>query len=175
MTIDQEKFKPTTWGKNKDFKKPFEITTPSGQLVLVRRLEITDIMRLGIIEEMDFFAKALAEKDEKPKTEGDEPEDESAFGGFAKILSKSGNFDKMEITVNTIVRAGVIAPKLYDVPRDEAARQDGLLYVDDVSFTDKIFLFGEVFDMDGLSTFREEPETSVGDVQPVTDVSLPAE
>jgi hypothetical protein len=155
------------WGKPTENDGPFEHTCPSGKKCLVRRLEMTDILKLGLIEDMDFMAKALVEKP------GDEGKDESTIIGSA--LAQGENFSKLESTVNLIVQAGVLAPKLQLPPRDENARQDGIRYVDKVSFTDRMDLFSVIFDSDGLTTFREEQGPGVADVPDVTDVPLPAE
>lgn len=174
---DFANYKPKVWGKNKDFKKPFEVTVPSGEKALVRRLSMTDILRLGVVEELDFMSKALSAVEEKPKDgEAAKSDDETFMSNFGKVIAKSENFGKLERAVNLVVQAGVIAPKLHLPPRDEAARQDGLIYVDqDVEFSDKLYIFGEVFETEGLTTFREESANGVGDVPNSTDVQLPSE
>ena len=50
----------TAWTAHKDFKKPFRHTLEtSGQTVLLQRLDMPDLLKLGIANEMDFMSKAL--------------------------------------------------------------------------------------------------------------------
>lgn len=180
--IDLAKYEVTAWGKNKDFKKPFEFTTPSGQLTLLKRLDMGDILKLGVADELDFMTKALVADDPKPG----EAEGEST--SIIQAMVRGDNFDKMEKSINVVCAAGVIAPKLHPVPMltktengktivvpNDNARQEGLLYVDAIPFNDRLVLFGEIFETEGLTDFREEPAAGVGDVPNVSDVPLPTE
>lgn len=156
------------WGRKDN--GPFEHVCPSGKLVLVKQVDMMDIMRLGLVDELDFMTKALSSK---PAKEGEENKEEDG-AGFAASILKGDNFSKLENIIDQLIVVGVRAPKIYAKPRDDAARQKGLRYVDSIGFNDKMDLFSVIFDSDGLSTFREEPEPSVADVPNVTDVPLPA-
>lgn len=170
---DPAEFEPKVWGKNADFKRPFPYTAPSGQRVLLKRLDMADILKMGIAEDLDFMTKALAAEPEKPKAEGEETPDEGL--SMFSVLAKSKNFDKLEKAINAVCVTGVIAPKLHLPPLHENARQLGLLYVTDIPFNDRFVMFGEIFDMEGIATFREESTDGMGSVPDVADVPLPAE
>lgn len=169
----------TAWQKNKDFKKPFtyvleDITdeetgkvTERGQEVTLHRLDMPDIMKLGIANEVDFMTKAVMENPQTTEANNREI--------IANAMKMADNFGKMEIMVNKICIVGVIDPKLYEIPRDENARQAGLMYIDEVPWDDRMELFGVIFDSEGLTDFREEQEPGVGDVADVQDVQLPAD
>lgn len=177
-----------TWAKSRGFKKPFyyqigvgaldeeqllqEINQDQGQVVLVRRLDMGDLLKLDIAEEMDFMSKAVM-TEEKVAAESDVPQD--AQSAVAAAVKQSKNFSKMEKMINLVVGAGVLEPKLYDPPLHEAARQQGLMYIDEVPWNDRMELFSVVFEMDGIATFREEEKPAVGDVADDASVSLPAE
>jgi hypothetical protein len=88
---------------------------------------------------------------------------------------KAQNFTKLESTINLVCQAGIIKPKTHLPPRDEAARQAGLTYVDAIPFEDRMVLFTKIFETEGLTTFRQEQKDGVGDVADVPSVSLPAE
>lgn len=165
------------WGKPTENDGPFEHVLPSGKKILVRRLDMADILKLGLLEDLDFMSKALFADDKKKPVEGGDDEDGDSF---VKAILKAGNFEKIEKTINLMVQAGVIAPKLHLPPPlnakgEEPPRQKGLRYVDKVSFADRMEIFGIVFDSEGLSTFRNESTTGVADVPDVTDVPLPPE
>ena len=157
----------TAWEKSNDFKRPFDYEIKeSGQMCLVRRMDMGDLLKLGIAEELDFMSKALMSNDQPDKVGGE---------AVSAVLIKSENFSKMEQMINSVVLEGVIKPKLQPVPRDDAARQPGQLYIDSIPFNDRLELFSVIFDSDGLSTFRQEQEDGVGDMANVADVPLPAD
>lgn len=157
----------TVWSKAKDFKKPFDyILEKSKQTVLLRRLDMGDLLKLGIAEEMDFMSKALMTNETK--------DDASAQTAVADAVKQADNFSKMEKMINKVVLAGVVEPRLYAVPEHENARQLGLTYVDEIPWEDRMELFSIIFETEGLSTFREEQEDGVGNVADESGVSLPA-
>ena len=174
-----------SWSKAKDFKKPFFYACgkgkieadqvenwkeEDGQIVLLHRLDMGDLLKLGIANEMDFMSKALmAPEGKTPETE------QSAKEAVSNAVRQADNYIKMERMINLVVSGGVIEPKLYEVPEHENARQAGLMYVDEVPWDDRMELFSVIFETEGLSTFREEQESGVGDVADVPVVSLPAD
>ncbi|ACI12445.1 tail assembly chaperone [Mycobacterium phage Konstantine] len=178
--IDYSKYESDDWGRDTGRKAPFEFTVPSGKTVLVKRLEMTDILKLGMIDDLDFMAKALVAGDPKmgeaqKKSDTEEDDEDAGLMGVLKRMGSGENFDKLERLVNGVVLSGVVAPKLYAIPRDDNARQKGLRYIDSVDFVDRMALFGVIFDSDGLSTFREESEPSVADLPDGDGVPQPAE
>lgn len=171
--VDEDEFAITSWSKAKDYKKPFKFTCPSGQKTLIHRLDMADLLKLGVAENLDLMAKALMATDETAEQSENKPDD--AAEATSEIIRNAENFSKLEGTINKVCQAGVIKPKLHLPPRDEAARQSGLTYVDSIFFEDRMALFTEIFDSEGLTTFRQEQKDGVGDVANVTSVPLPAE
>lgn len=157
----------TAWENSNAFKQPFDYTLESSQqVVLLRRLDMGDILKMGIADELDFMSKSLmADTDnaDKPKE------------AVNSAMMKGENFEKMEKMINSVVVSGVIKPKIQAVPEHEAARQPGQIYIDSVPFSDRIELFSVIFDSEGLSTFREEQENGVGNISNVSDVQLPTD
>lgn len=168
-TLDVEKYAPTSWAKNKEFKEPFDYTTSSGQLILVQRLDMDDLLTLGLEDDLDFMSKAIVSEDTDEKKV--EAENESSI---SKAL-KSGNLPKLTRIVNAVCLRGILAPKLHDIPVDVNARQKGLFYIDSVPFQERVELFSVIFDTEGLQTFREETPDDLGRVADESTVSLPAE
>ena len=155
------------WAKGHEFKKPFDHTIEnSGQRVKLRRLDMGDLLKLGVAEELDFMTKGLMSED-NPK--------DSAKEAVESVILKAGNFANMEKMINTVCLAGILAPKLHAVPLHENARQPGLVYIDSVPFADRMELFSMIFESEGLSTFREEQKSGVGNVADVPSVQLPAD
>jgi hypothetical protein len=173
-----------SWKKAKGFKKPFFYACGKGiierdqvatwteddpQLVFLHRVDMGDLLKLGIASEMDIMSKALMTNDKPAK------DDKSAQQAVAEAVSQSQNYTKMEKMINLVVISGVIEPKLYAVPEHEAARQEGLNYIDEIPWDDRMELFSVIFDTEGLSTFREEQIDGVGNVADVPSVQLPAD
>ena len=157
-----------TWSKSNDYRKPFDYTLESNpdQTCLIHRLDMGDLLKLGIAEELDFMSKALMTQET--------PDDQKAKDALATAITSAENFSRMEKMINSVVCAGVILPKLHLPPIHENARQAGLVYADSIPFSDRIELFSVIFETEGLSTFRQEQEDGVGNVANVADVSLPA-
>jgi hypothetical protein len=172
--VDVDEFAITAaWSKAKDYKKPFKFKCPSGQMTLIHRLDMADLLKLGVAEDMDFMAKALMATEATAKEADAKPDDAAAAATAA--ITKADNFNKLEGTINLVVQAGLLKPKTYLVPRDENARQAGLFYIDSIPFEDRMVLFTKIFETEGLTTFRKEQSESLGDVVDVPSVSLPAE
>lgn len=162
MSEDKYALSPA-WENSSQYRQPFDHKIEnSGQVVLLRRLDMGDLLKLGIAEELDFMSKSLMadEKSDKPKD------------AVTSAVMQGENFSKMEKMINSVVTAGVIKPKLQPVPEHEAARQPGQIYIDSVPFNDRIELFSVIFDSEGLSTFREEQKNGVGNVADEPSVSL---
>lgn len=173
-----------SWEKGSDFRTPFaykigygtvsddkletHYELGPGQLVLLKRLDMGDIIKLGIAEELDFMSTELVSGDPKAA-------EASAKEAVSNVITKAENFDRMETMVNKIVSTGVLKPKLHLPPLHDNARQKGLIYVDSIPFNDRIELFSVIFESEGLSSFRQEQTAGVGNVEHVTDVQLPPE
>lgn len=165
MVEDDKYALSDAWKKGSDFREPFDYTLEgTEQTVLIRHLDMGDLLRLGIAEELDFMTKALMTDEKSP---------EKSQEAVAAAIMKADNFKRMEHMVNLVCVAGILKPELHLPPEHENARQKGLVYIDSVPFNDRMELFSVIFETEGLTTFREEQETSVGDVEHVTVVSLP--
>lgn len=189
----------TRWEKSSEFKLPFIYLIGVGpvteevaddrenwpesarQLCEVHRLDMGDLIKLGIAEELDFMSKALIADDAKKDAE-------AAREAVDRAIMKADNYERMETMVNLVVAAGVLQPKLSQPPLvtetegdktvtkvNENARQKGLLYVDHIPWNDRLELFSVIFETEGLSDFREEQEPSVADVEHEPGVQLPSD
>lgn len=165
--FDEDKYAPTSWAKNKEYKEPFDYTTSSGQLILVQRLDMDDILTLGLENDLDFMSKAIVSEDKPDVKESDDD-------SISKAM-KSGNLPKLKRIVDAVCLRGILMPKLHAVPEDANARQKGLFYVDSVPFNERVELFSVIFDTEGLQTFRQESQDDLGRVADESTVSLPAE
>jgi len=166
------------WQKHKDFRTPFKFTLEPikddegnvirerGQKMLLRHVEMPDLLKHGLAAELDFMTKQIMRGDDKPNKEV-----------VSEAISQADALLKMEAMVNAVCLAGVLKPKIYPVPENEDAqkRQEGLFYVDQIPWDDRQELFSVIFDSAGLSDFREEQEPDVGNVADVQELQLPAD
>ena len=112
------------WEKSSEFKAPFnyavgtgkltdeeaEAYEGKGQLCQVRRVDMGDLIKLGIAEELDFMSKSLIAPDEPAKGE------ESATDAIKSAIMKADNYSQMERMVNLVCEAGILQPRLYAPP-----------------------------------------------------------
>lgn len=172
------------WEKNRSFKEPFyylcgkgEITDEQAesydgenQIVRIVRLDMADMLKLGMAEELDFMSKALMAPEKKETQDDDTPQK-----ALQNAILQAANFAKMEVMINKIVHKGIIEPKMYYPPEHDAARQKGLFYVDLIPFDERMDLFSVIFETEGLSDFRQEQEAGVGNVVHESSVQLPTD
>ena len=154
---NMDDYAPQGWGAEQaDDDAPYEYELGSGSKVLLKKISLENIFRLGLLDKLDFFTKSLAEDEKKKVNEtGEMP------ANFLASVSK--NFDKMEDTIDTIILNSVVAPiVLPNIPKKD--RKSGAIYLDTIPFMDKMDIFGEVLDTEGLSDFRQESENGVGHV-----------
>lgn len=170
------------WEAHKDFRKPFVMELEgSGQKLLIRRIDMPDLMKAGISGQLDFVTKGLMTENVK---DGAKPVE-----SVTNIIAMAENFGRMEEMVNKVCLAGILKPKIHPVPvvvktidgkTEEHQvpmedRQSGLFYIDNIPWDDRQELFSVIFDSDGLTDFREEQESSVGNVENVQSVQLPSD
>lgn len=176
-----------SWARGHEYKDPFNYVLGVGrvdsdeeadkyeaagkQVVFLRRLDMGDLLKLGIAEELDFMSKELVTSED--------PQKDSAKA-LGNAIMKSDNFTQMERMVNLVVTCGVEAPRLQMPPAvvdgaEVGMRQPGLTYADSIPFGDRMELFTIIFDTEGLSTFRSEQAAGVGDVEHEQSVQLPAD
>lgn len=174
----------SAWQAGKDFRTPFvHHLETSKQDVLLHRIDMSDILGMGLVDDLDFTAKAMADQekktkkgeDEKGEDESQESTDEPTRGPFFENGGK--NFLRLQTLVNAVCVAGIIDPKVYPEPDHDKARQKGLLYINDLPWDDRMELFGVIFGNGGGTeeSFLEESPTDVGTLENVTDVPLPAD
>lgn len=136
----------------------FDIECPSGQLCLARKLQMEDIVQLGIIDEMDMFTDFAA-------TMGQAVEDSKSDQAALDLVKDKERFAKITEIVDKVVSTVVVEPPLVrpikkdkkgrEIPLPTAEFEDGVVYTSFVDFGDKMHIFGLVFGGDTIDQFRE--------------------
>lgn len=168
------KYNLTGWGVKSSLE--FDIELPSGQTCLVKKLGMEKIVELGLMNDLDSFTGSILpdKKTSSKKTAKQKEQEEEDT--FLSALKDKERFGKMMSTVDKVVRACVIMPQVNAVPEKGFERLDGVVYVDNIDFNDKLTIFGKVFDgLGGMEPFRKGQEPAVGAVAESPGASLQAE
>jgi hypothetical protein len=144
---------PTEVNEWKKSVKSVELEVPSGNTCLARRVDLRKLLNAGSIPNLLMPAVREAMKGKK-------------FD--AEELMKDIDEDKIKQMLDLmdmIVVDCVLRPKVHPAPATEEARSDDILYVDEVDFEDKQFIFqwatGGSRD---LERFRQEQESFMAGV-----------
>lgn len=157
------KYAPKQWQSDR-----FEIECPSGQLCLARKLQMEDIVQLGIIDEMDMFTEFAADMTAAAGgAKSDEDQSEAALG----LMKDKERFAKVVEIVDKVVSTTVVEPRIErpvtkdrkgrEIPLDPSDFEDDVVYTSYVDFNDKMHIFGTVFSGETIDQFREGPEETV--------------
>ena len=160
-------YAPTSWqAKNNQF----DFVTKSGQRCLLKPLELEEILKIGLMDELDFFGKMLgSDQPQEEKTE-EQTKDE--------LLSKAMDpeaFNRLLKTVESVCLECVVKPTLW--PRGSVPKP-GAIPVADISFEDKVEIFTSVFrglGEDDMGEFREEQKADMGNMVTIESPTLSAE
>lgn len=158
----------TGWGR-KAMNEVFDVQVPSGQMCRVKKLKFEEILDLGILDNLDMFRAILLAQ-----------QNTSESAGAAEIKMLEGFQDRERRnrflgTVNKIVQAGVVEPKITMVNPEELP--EGTVYIGDIDYQDKMFLFSVLYQgrVAQLNQFREGSSDAVGrvaEVESVPEVSV---
>lgn len=145
------KYAPKQWQSDR-----FEIECPSGQLCLARKLQMEDIVRLGIIDEMDMFTEFAATMGEVDGENGDD--------AAMEVVKDKERFSKVVEIVDKVVAEVVVEPKLQrpikknkrgaETPLPESEYEEGVIYTSFVDFNDRMHIFSSVFTGETIDQFR---------------------
>lgn len=163
-----DKYAPTSWGKTSE-----DLVCPSGQVCLVRQVDIVDLLKEGILNQVDFLTSIVANEHIPAGSVPPQQKPEGLDDKAIKVLMD--NPEKMTdfgVVIDKVVVYTILKPKLHLPPRDadgkidDSKKVEGLVYTDSVNLTDKTFIFNHAFgNSDALKSVREESIEPVGDVE----------
>lgn len=163
------KYTPTSWGGS-----PYtEMTMPSGQLCLVRKLQPIDLIAGDLLGGTDVLSQVVSQKvqeakagpqdHKKPKGEQEAAEAAKMADALEKVMS---NPDNVESLIDNVLVKAVVEPRVELPPRDFVDRKNGVVYSDTVTFSDKMAIFSWVMGgLDNLKQFRGESAEDVADLE----------
>ena len=130
---------PAAWGRAKPRK---DLVLPSGARVLVEKIELTDLLSLGILDSVDSFTQKLLPDSSVPqekKTEEDLAD---------QVLGDMNRFSDIVKVVDKVVCRAVVQPRVHPMPTDEDGNeipvQDDKIYAHLIPLEDRMAIFEEV-------------------------------
>lgn len=159
-------YEVTGWKK----RLPYDIEMPSGQTCRAKDIALEDTISMGLLDSLDMFTSALM----SPMLE-DKQEEESQNARFLSTLKDPEKRAKFFGTLNQITVAAVLIPSV--VGHDDGNLPDGIVFVGDIPFVDKLYIFKRVFASQGesVSSFHEGSSDGVAIMAAVSGVQQDAE
>lgn len=138
-----------------------ELKLPSGQLCLVRRIPLQELVKRGIIDDFDSLTEIVQTKHVDPKSKVKAPRDRmpkrNPKDDVANIIADPEKLAQVMEVTDKVVMAIVLKPEIKLPPGEGEERDPNAAYIDWVAEEDKGFLmqfaFGGVRD---LERFRAE-------------------
>lgn len=139
---NEDPYTPTTWGKYDE-----ELIVRSGQRCRVKKLDLPDLIAAGMMDRLNTLEGVVSKNIRQGK--GQPPLDPMKMLKDKRTGAQFGNL------IDEVVVLVVTAPKLHLPPEKFSDRVEGLVYVDTVSFTDKIEVFQHAMGgLESLAKFR---------------------
>lgn len=163
------RYAPTSWGGS----AYTELTMPSGQLCLVRKLQPIDLAAGNLLGGTDLIAGIVEQKvreaqagpqDHKKSKEVQAKEDlDKVLDTIKTALSKPESLDSM---IDAVTVKAVVEPRIEIPPKDYADRVPGVVYSDTVDFSDKMYIFNWVMrGVDAAKAFRGQSTADVASLE----------
>jgi hypothetical protein len=155
------------------------LTLPSGNTALVRRPGLQSFLQQGIIPNalMGLVTKAMQRGAGKPS---DDVELDRA--ALADLMKDPEKLNELFNLVDEITLQVVMQPPIYRIPIADAEdpvereRQPDRLYIDEVDFDDKMFIFNfAAGGAEDLASFREQTEAGMASLPTGEDMVSEAE
>lgn len=163
-----------------------DLEVPSGGMCQVKRVGPIELIKAGLFDRLDVLG-SLVQTEHVDRVAGRAPEKKSPEAlqvqQMQELIKDKSKLLEAEKLIDQVVLHVVKQPELHAVPEQPTEddqprnwREPGLVYVDTVDFTDKVFIFQFVVGGSAdLESFRQEFQKTLGGLEPSQVVSLPAE
>ena len=145
---NKDPYAPTAWATIDE-----EFIAPSGQRCRLKKLGLTELVKSGLVNQLNTLAGVVDKKVNKAK--GAPPKDIDPM----KMLKDERTMDNFLVIVDKVLVLSVTAPHIYEVPDEGTERDPGRVYTDMVDLMDKVAIFEKsVGGLSALAAFRGQPE-----------------
>lgn len=145
----------------------FDVVLPSGQRCMMRQLEIFDIIQAGLVDDLDFLQKFLAD---------DSPEDKKETGEdlMHRLAENPEGIQRIMGIAQKVAVKAVIKPALHFGHQSSVSADS--IPVERIGFNDLMEIFSKGVDLFGeeIEPFRDEQAASVGHVPDEQAAQLPS-
>jgi hypothetical protein len=151
-----DRYAPTAWKSNL-----VELQLPSGQLCLVRRIPVGELVDAGLVDDFDKLTDFVQAKhvNKKMRSGGPPVRDVDINKQMLAIMRDPEKLRDMIAKADLIVQMVVVKPEILDKPEDEDDRDPAKAYIDWVGDDDKGFIVDFVFEGNAdLERFRREKQ-----------------
>lgn len=162
--------KPTSaaaWKKT-SLAPPVEL--PSGHFMRLKKVGMQVLMQVGIMPNslMQVAGKAVGKGTGKPQELSEED--------LAAIASDPKKIEEIALFMDRMVIFVAQEPEVQPAPEDDEARQEDVLYIDEIDDEDKEFILQVVTGgTTDLESFREQHRASMDAIRGRQDLELPSE
>lgn len=151
--------------------EPVPLDLPSGNTCLVQPVGMEAFIKQGFIPNslLPIVQKSLA------AGEAGRPDEINAGEMMAEALQDPEKLRDIFDVADAVTVYCVVEPKVHPVPEDDSSREEDKLYVDEIDFDDKMFIFQyAVGGSRDLEAFRAATAADVGPVADGNVVQLPS-
>ena len=153
-----DKYAPTAWGGS----AYEDLSLPSGQLCLARRVGIQGLLEAGIIHDIDPLMGLVSQHEDRMQGKPAKSEEDTIM----ELLKDEGKTASLFHMLDRIVCHVVVKPHVEMTPNDITRRKDGVVYTDMVDMGDKMFIMQWAMGgAQAVAGFRDKYQELVGSVQ----------
>lgn len=161
-TVDR--YAAQTWGTTGGTE---DFTTPSGQLCLIRKIDVQGLMQAGLMNDLDAIMSVVGNK-HIMKAKGVRTVD------MEKALEKPEMMTRLMHLIDRTVTHIVVKPEVQMAPNDVTKRKQGVIYTDMISLEDKSAIFEyATSEIEDAATFRTDADGDVGAVDDEPSAPVP--
>lgn len=170
-----DKYAATTWGIDTE-----DLECPSGQLCLVRRIDIMKLIADGTLDKTEMLTSLVDQKHVSKKAKGGiasaKSQQMNSELAAMRMLKDPEKVAELMHTVNSVVCATVVKPELKMPPEDDSERESSTIYIDQVDLNDRMFIMQYAFaGHRDVARFRREFDESVERLANVETLADPTE
>lgn len=161
----EDKYGPTAWG---NASVTMDFTCPSGQLCLIKKIKPEDLIKSGVIKDLNSLS-TLVKTEHLDRVEGIDPADIERVK--MEVLEDDEALANVLHVINRVVCEVVVRPQIMMPLGDVTNRKQGAVYADMVDLEDRMAIFlASVEGVTKLAPFRQGAAIDVASLDNVAEV-----
>lgn len=157
----EDRYAASAWGSAN-----IDLQMPSGQLALVRKPGVEQLIAAGIINDLDSLSAIAAGLVSKAEGRPQAAQD---------VVADSTKLASIIHLVDRVICHTVVKPVVHMTPNDQTRRDPQKIYTDMIDLDDKFFIFSYVTGgSTSVADFRAQSQELVGSVDVVEETEMQA-